>query len=324
MTGAAGFVGRHVVQSLLTDGHELTLLLRSSSNIPAAFEANPQIDILGFSDADAEETFATAFSGVSAVVHLAGLAHVAKSDRAVSTNLFTQSNTELTARLARLAAANDIKSFIHLSSLAAVVPNACEAKIDDTVDLGPASPYGQSKREAEKHVQSLAETGAFAISLRPPLIVGAEAKGNWASLQALAATGIPLPFASLRNKRSFVGIGTLVKAITLLCTTRQSSENSGEYCLVDPETMSTADVVRELRAGMKMPPRIFPCPTGLFRLIGRLTGRRRQLEGLIGDLEVDASRFYSTFDFSPSQNLGDAMRQSGAAYIAGRPRSRYP
>ena len=319
MTGATGFVGQHVVQSLLNDGHELTLLLRNSSNIPAAFEASPQIDVLRFSNAEAEQTFAMAFSGVSTVVHLAGLAHVAKSDRDASANLFTQSNTEFTAGLAKLAAANDTKSFIHLSSLAAVVPNACETKIDDTVDLGPASPYGKSKREAEKHVQSLIKTGAFAISLRPPLIVGAEAKGNWAALQALAATGIPLPFASLRNKRSFVGIDTLVKAITLLCTTRQPSENSGEYCLADAETMSTADVVRELRAGMKMPPRIFPCPTGLFRLIGRLTGRRRQLEGLVGDLEVDASRFYSTFDFSPSQSLGDAMRLSGAAYIASRP-----
>ena len=104
-------------------------------------------------------------------------------------------------------------------------------------------------------------------------IVGAEARGNWALLERLAASGLPLPFASIVNRRSFVGVETLCEAISALICQTPESRLSGNYCIADEETLSLPDVIGELRQGMGMSPRIFACPPAIFAALGQLTGR---------------------------------------------------
>lgn len=166
----------------------------------------------------------------------------------------------------------------------------------------------------------MARAGAFAISLRPPLVVGAHARGNWAALQKLARSGLPLPFGSLNPKRSFASVQTLTDAILTLCNGPPDPALSGNYCIADPEPLSVSEVITALRDGMNMAPRLFNCPTNVFAMIGLITGRQRQLSGLIGSLEVDPSRFYARFGFHPMMTLVEAIRRSGAEYI-GRTRS---
>ncbi|MGB3389412.1 MAG: NAD-dependent dehydratase, partial [Pseudaminobacter sp.] len=178
----------------------------------------------------------------------------------------------------------------------------------------PTTTYGRSKREAEQHVGRLAESGILALSLRPPLVVGAEAKGNWASLQKLAVSGIPLPFGSVRNARSFISVHSLSEAISHLCSATWSNDLSGEYCLADPGFLSLPDVITDLRAGMGIGSRLLPCPPVALEWFGIATGRRRQIAGLIGDLKVDPSRFMERFQFAPSLPIREAIRQSGADY----------
>src|SRR5690606_15945014 len=101
---------------------------------------------------------------VGAVVHLAGLAHVA---RAVGTDeAFMAANAAATQALVRAAAQARTPTFVHLGSVAAVTGNASPSLIDDDTDDEPPTPYGRSKRAAEAHVRELAERGAFAVSLR--------------------------------------------------------------------------------------------------------------------------------------------------------------
>lgn len=316
VTGATGFIGRHVVQKLLAEDRQLTLLVRDLRLCPAAWLQQPRIKISQIPDLTVESRLGETVAESDAIIHLAGLAHVASADRNRGGELFTRANAEVTHALTQAAAASGIKTFIHLSSLASITTNATDAIIDDGTDETPTTPYGRSKRDAESHVRQLAETGIFAVSLRPPLVVGAHARGNWASLQALAATGIPLPFASVDNRRSFIGIRTLTEAISTLCSRQWSPSAAGDYCIADPEPLSLPEVVRLLREGMNKPARLFRCPTATFDLIGGVTGRRRQISGLTGNLRVDASRFHETFDFQPSQQLPDAIRQSGQEYLA--------
>ena len=49
--------------------------------------------------------------------------------------------------------------------------------------------------------------------LRPPLVYGPGARGNFARLVALVARGVPLPLGAVRNRRSLIFVGNLVDAI---------------------------------------------------------------------------------------------------------------
>jgi UDP-glucose 4-epimerase len=322
VTGATGFVGRHIVQALLDRSFCLTLVVRNPGTCPSDWHQNGGVNIVGNVDLASPGlspgVLELAFKDVRTVVHLAGLAHVATSDNADGRDQFMQVNAEATRQLVEVAHINEIASFIHLSSLAAITANTREAIVDDKTADEPVTPYGGSKRAAEQHLRILSETGAFAVSLRPPLIIGAEAKGNWALLQALANTGLPLPFASVTAKRSFISVQSTVEAIVKLCSSNWGSDLSGDYCLADPDSLSLPEVLTALRDGMGLPPRLFAFPSGAFAAIGALAGRRRQLAGLTGSLEVDASRFYSAFAFAPTLPLKEAIRQSGTVYSVGR------
>jgi len=318
VTGASGFVGQATVTTLLQHGLRVNLAVREAVHMPWPVD-NERIKVFVTGDLATEDFSARlgpAFANVRTVVHLAGLAHTAKGDRANAGLLFFRSNTLATRNLVEMATIHGASSFIHLSSLAAVTNNSSASIITDDTNFSPQTSYGQSKLMAEAEVRRLADRGLFAISLRPPLIIGARARGNWNALQKLACTGLPLPFGSLHFKRNFVSIQTITDAICTLCNTMPASSLSGNYCIADPDPLSVLEVVTALREGMRISPRLFNCPRAVFEIVGKLSGRQRQLSGLIGRLEVNSSRFYENFSFRPSLPILEAVRRSGAEYVA--------
>lgn len=317
VTGATGFVGRRLVPRLLAGGHALTLAVREPARCPPDWRNDPRIAIAETGALEDPAAIGQAVQDALAIIHLAGLATVSAAPGAGAESLFMRANAETTARLAEAAEKASIGCFIHMSSVFAVSANALPEIVSDATPPAPDTAYGRSKLAAERHVANLAAAGVFALSLRPPLVVGAEAKGNWAALQKLAASGLPLPFASLRNRRSLIGVDTLAEAVARLVSKRWPGDASGVYSVADPEILSMAEVIAELRHGMNTPPRLFPVPGPLLDAIGKAAGRKRQLAALTGDLVVDPSRFLRRFDLSPAEGLRQEIRNSGAAYIAG-------
>ena len=277
-----------------------------------AWRGDNRIRIVVTGPIETASNLEVALAGVSTVVHLAGLAHVPRSQR--SEDRFTLANATATERLVAAASDNGVGTFIHMSSLAAVTPNASPTVVDDSSDDGAVTSYGRSKRIAERHVLELAKTGTFAVSLRAPLVVGAEARGNWALLQRLAATGLPLPFAGVSNRRSLIGVETLAQAVAHLSAKRWPTEKSGNYCIADTEPMPLPQIVAALRQGMGLAPRLFPFRPGILFRLARVVGREQMAAGLLGNLVVDASRFRQAFNFSQEKRLTDSIRDSGAGY----------
>jgi UDP-glucose 4-epimerase len=315
VTGATGFIGRHVVTQFLAERRNLLLVVRDIKLCPADWRQQPQIEIAEVPDLAQTPQISNLMAQTETVIHLAGLAHVAGADRKGMQDQFMRANARSTAILTNAALSTGVRTFVHLSSLASITGNSTYETINDQTNGEPTSSYGRSKREAEHHVRRLQEAGIFAVSLRPPLVVGAKAKGNWASLQALAASGIPLPFAAIDNRRSLVSVQTLTEAISISSNGNWSALQSGDYCIAEPETISLSDIIRTLREGMGKSSRLFSCPSTLFDLLGRVTRRRRQMAGLTGDLVVDASRFLKTFDYRPSLPLRSAISRSGSEYL---------
>lgn len=316
LTGATGFVGRHVVARLLEQGRPLTLAVRDAAACPPEWRGRPEISIVETGAIEGCASLDAAFEGVTTVAHMAGLAHAAGSDE----EPYRSANEQATARLAEAASRAGVACFVNVSSLLAVTGNVAADVIDDDTPPSPANAYGRSKLAAEAHVHALADADILAVSLRPPLVIGAEARGNWRRLQGLAAGGWPLPFASVRNRRSFCAVDTLAAAIAHLCGQRWPVALSGSYCIADEEALSLADLLTELRAGMGLPARLFACPPALFDALAILPPLKRQMAALTGNLEADPSRFFKTFEFPPPVPLREAVRRSGAEFLAARGR----
>lgn len=315
VTGSTGFVGRHLVSHFISSRQPLTLAVRHLDGCPPLWRRHDQIKLVETGEIETASNLEEAFAGVTTVVHLAGLAHMPQSRNPASGDQFLFANTRATERLCDAAARLGVRSFINLSSLAAITANCSSQTIDDNTFAPPRTLYGQSKLFAEEHVSDLASRGVWSISLRTPLIVGSDAKGNWGTLQNLAATGLPLPFASVDNARSLIGIDVLSQAIMHLTKHPWPQSTAGSYCLAANDHLSLPQIITELREGMAMKPHLFPFPVSILHGIAGILNRRNLARGLFGDLRVNSYRFQHVFNFHENESIISSIRKSGANYI---------
>ena len=93
---------------------------------------------------------------------------------------------------------------------------------------------------------------------------GPAARGNWALLQRLARSGLPLPFGSVDNRRTLIGADNLVSALFHVAN-QPNAGISGTYMVSDGETVSLRQILIALRDGMGIAPRLFNLPPSLLR-----------------------------------------------------------
>ena len=185
------------------------------------------------------------------------------------------SNRDGTLNLAKLASKYGVARFIYISSIKVngeqTLPNSL-FKSDD--DFSTNDPYGISKYEAEQALLNLAnESGMEVVIIRPPLVYGPKVKANFASLVNWVKKGIPLPFGSVENKRSFIALDNLVDFI-LLCADRARSPNATNqvFLISDNEDISTATLIERIARAYGTKSRLLPVPVSLLRLFAKLLG----------------------------------------------------
>ncbi len=182
LTGATGFIGRHLLAALTARGYRVRVLLRRPVEVPPGAASA----VVG--DLTRPINMAAALSDVDAVVHSAGLAHAMSG---APEDDYRTLNTEATARLAQAAERAKVRRFVFLSSIRAQTGATAPGIVTEADEPRPTDPYGRSKREAEK---ALAATGLDWAALRPVLVYGPGAKGNLETLLRLARSPYPLPW----------------------------------------------------------------------------------------------------------------------------------
>lgn len=174
ITGATGFIGRHLVREASDRGHEIHALVRETSN-RAPIEAYVDRFIVG--DLAEPETLAGISDGVDAVIHAAcAVAGTFDASQDV-VERFLAVNRDGTVNLARAVLDGNPVRFVHISSTAAMGPPATEV-VDETSPCNPQTPYQISKRAAELALLEEAERGLDVVILRPCVVAGEGKDGS--------------------------------------------------------------------------------------------------------------------------------------------------
>ncbi len=299
VTGAGGFVGRALCQSLEEARYDVTRIVRRNE---------PQFTGSNFSvvpDIGGNTNWNSILRDHNCVIHLAARVHVMDKTLADPWNEYLQTNVNGTLNLAQQAAAAGVKRFIYISSVKVNGESTSGKPFRPEDKPAPVDFYGQSKYEAEKGLKKIeAETGLQIVIIRPPLVYGPEVKANFLKLLKWIHKGLPLPFGAIHNKRSFIYIANLIHFI-IKCVSYPGA--AGETFLVsDGVDLSTPDLIRKMGSYMNRATLLIPIPVSFLELTGRALARRSELDRLCGSLQVDISKTAQLLKWNPpfSQEVG--------------------
>ena len=285
VTGATGFVGRTLSDSLVAAGHTVSLTSRhggrTANGVP--------VSALDLTDGN----LAQLVEGIDTIFHLAGLAH-----QSADAADYQRVNVDVPLALAEAALAAGCKTFIFVSSTRA-----------DHGDDPSADHYSQSKRRAETALRSLV-SGNAAMSVqvvRPSLVYGVGVKGNLALLASAVRRGLPLPPAL--GERSMISVQDLCSLLMRL--SELPPRASDVLTVTDGEQYSTRRIVTAMRTGMGRTGRGLMLPLWCWRLAARMLDWRNSASAgfyfnkLFGDDVAESDAAQHVGGWAPRQVFED-------------------
>lgn len=306
LTGATGFIGRAISAALLANGTSLVHAVRARHG--QATPAAEGLRWVAVGDINALTDWQTPLVGVHTIVHCAARAHVLREQATDALAAFREVNVAGTLRLAQQAAEAGVQRFVFLSSIG-VNGNQTHVPFDEAAPPHPHDAYAVSKLEAEQALLALAaQTGMEVVIIRPPLVYGPGAPGNFASLLRWVHRGLPLPLGSVHNQRSFVALENLV-SLVLLCADRERSQLAANqvFVVADGEDVSTSTLLRKVARAAGRPSRLLPVPASWLRAGASLLGKRAVADRLLGNLQVDATKARTLLGWRPVVTMDEQL-----------------
>ena len=287
VTGAAGFVGRHLVRELLAAGHAVAATDAAPADSPAA-AGLPDYAPADLRDADALRALVRA-ARPDAAVHLAAISFV--PDAAKDPTLLDDVNVGGPAKLAEALLAEAPGARLAFVSSAQVYGTCAApggAPLGEDAPLRPASPYARSKADAERALARLAaERGLRLVSLRP-----ANHTGPGQSPKFVAPSFARQALAAARGELREIRVGNLDSV-------RDFSD--------------VRDVVRAYRLALERgrDGAVYNVSSGAMLRIGDLLSRLLALAGAAGTPVVEDPALWRPADAVPALSTGRLRADTG-------------
>lgn len=308
VTGGTGYIGKALLEKLATENiHTVSGTVRTDQPGPSI------APLITVGDCCATTDWSCALQEVDVVIHVA--AHLnARTDSGISQLAqLWQTNVEGTLVLARQALAAGAKRFIYISSVGVNGSHTTGTPFNELSIPAPEDDYARSKLEAERGLMVLLEGAAMElVIIRPPLVYAAHAPRNFPRLLRWVASGMPLPFALIDNKRSMIALENLLDFITL-CIEHPAAANE-LFLVSDGVDMSTSQIVCQLATSMGGRARLIPVPDWLIRWAARMVGKQHMYSTLCASLVVDSSKARHLLNWTPPLTPGEALLKSGLEY----------
>lgn len=300
VTGANGFIGSKLVE-VLKNSKEYKVLgaVRGQSSSEG---------LITVGDLNALTDWSLALKDVEVVIHTAARVHTMKETSLNPLEEFRSVNVEGTLNLAKQAMKAGVKRFIFLSSIKVNGESTLKGRpffFDDTP--APEDAYGQTKLETEEELKSLCnqvpcDRSMELVVIRPPLVYGPGAKGNFILLEKLVCLGLPLPFGKIQNRRSLVASENLCDFIK---TCIKHPKAAGNVFLVsDGNDLSTSDLLNKIAESHKMSIWLFWLPRIFFKISLSILRKKSIYDRLFGSLEVDITKSRELLEWEPKDMTG--------------------
>jgi nucleoside-diphosphate-sugar epimerase len=256
VTGGSGFLGSHVVEALLRDGHEVRILDRVVN------PAYPELCLVG--DICDLDTCRRAMAGMDVLMHLAALYR----DDVRPKTLYYKVNVDGTGTLLQAAAETGVRRVVFASSFSVYGLDNVAGGEDS--ELAPVNDYGHSKLAAEKLMREwvVADASRSVAMVRPSVIFGPGNRGNvYVLLQQIASKWFVL-LGSGSNPKSMSFVGNVAAFFVWLLEPRGPAMDIYNYA--DKPDMTVREIVGLAARTLNTRVRRVPMPRAAILGLGRL------------------------------------------------------
>lgn len=309
ITGATGFIGRHLLQRLIEEGHHCRCLARSFANVDSLF-GHLQVELFE-GDVTKPETLKDVGKGIDTAYHLAAAGHVASVSEQ-DYRAFFNLNVNGTRNIADACGKSGVRRFVHFSSTAAMglikLP-----KIDETVSCQPQTPYQKSKYQSElAALETGKKFGMEVIVFRPCMVYGPGGKGEFLKFCKLVRKGLFLRVGLGRNLTPIVHVSDVVQAAANALDRGRAGE---VYLIASNTSPPLSDIFRYITSALKIkrvyyyvPFRFAYCVAFLLERLAAVSGKtpvasRKNIVSTITDRIFSISKAQRELGYIPSKPL---------------------
>lgn len=282
LTGANGFIGRHLLHALLAEGHDVVCAVRHPDGLPH----HPRLSAIhaDFANDTDKSAWLARLSGVEAVINAVGIFR----ERGTQTfeNLHTRTPRAL---FAACAESDNVHMVVQLSALGA------DAQADTA--------YHLSKKAADDYLATLPVRAAI---VQPSLVYGADG-ASARVFKAMASLPFAVRLGTAPQRVQPIHVDDVVAAMVALLRQRLYADQTGDgpvrrIALVGPQALPFIDYLATLRHALGMGRlRVLPLPGAVARGLARVGA---WLPGAL--LDPDALRMLdrgNAADPGPTQRL---------------------
>jgi nucleoside-diphosphate-sugar epimerase len=311
VTGANGFLGAACLREIHNRRMAEVRLLTARGSLRRSLATPLEgVEYTVVGDIDGATDWKTALDGVQVVIHTAGLAHRLDERDAATREEYRLVNLTGTQRLASHAASSGVQRLIFVSSVGvngATSPPGGAFSESDTPQ--PQNAYARSKWEAEQELMRVASTGRLEIVIvRPPLIYGPDAPGNFGTLVRAVRRGRPLPLGAVHNQRSFVGLDNLVDFL-LTCATDVRAVNQ-TFMVSDGRDLSTTEFIRTMAHAGDVALRLLPIPAWVLAAAATVAGKADVVRRLCCDLKINIAKAHAVLGWIAPLTIEEGLRRA--------------
>ncbi len=315
VTGGSGFVGGHLIEALVREGHVVRALARSSGSADKvrAFGAAPV-------DGDLGTLRTEDLEGCDAVIHAAAFV-----EEWGTREQFWEANVVGTTRVLDAAKAVSVRRFVHVGTEAALFDGHDLIDIDETVPYPKKQKflYSETKAEAEKRVLAANANGFTTISVRPRFVWGPRDTSVLPAVLRMAKEGSFAWLDKGAQRTSTTYVENLTRA---LCLALDHGEGGRAYFVADDGTRTIREFLTALAAtqGVTLPEKNVPgvvarCAASLVERSYRLVGANKTppmtrfaVTMMSRSVTVNTARARKELGWSPTVDVEEGMRRMRA------------
>ncbi|MGL5595668.1 MAG: NAD-dependent epimerase/dehydratase family protein, partial [Cetobacterium sp.] len=279
ITGASGFIGSNFIKKYENE----------YNIIPVCLIKNKPEDL--------------DYIGVDTILHLAALVHQMKG---APEEKYFEVNTELTKRLAMIAKEKGVQHFVFYSTVKVYgfdgELNNHDFLLTENSPCNPNDPYGTSKYEAEKILNSLQNENFKVAMVRPPMVYGEGVKGNMLSLMKLINILPIIPFNYDNNKRSIISTENLLYMTHLII----KNKVDGVYLGTEGSPVSIKEIAESIEKGLGKKKINIKFPSFIFKLLCKI--KPDIMVRLYGTLAFKQEDNYSKISYKSQDTMDNQIK----------------